>query len=83
MIKECIERLRLAIGQDPKIICNSKEEAGNHPGNSEKYLDELGLEKNHLKKLQKIGIAFVGYVDTKKGWIKRWILVRKDTHNGW
>lgn len=65
-MKECLERLKLAEGQDPSIM-TTLEAIHEHKGNDPEYLSSLGLEKNHLKRLQRLGRAFQAY--TKNIWL--------------
>ena len=64
--REALERLKLATGQDSSIMVGL-EEAQIHPGNEPEYLSQLGLEKKHLKRLEKLGIAFRAY--SKNIWL--------------
>jgi hypothetical protein len=65
-MKPCIQALLTAITKDPKIV-TTKEQIGDHPGNDPKYLESLGLEKRHLWRLAKMGLAIKAR--TKNIWL--------------
>jgi hypothetical protein len=59
------EKVNLALGQDKAIVC-SKHELGTR-GFSEEYLSQLGLGRNDLKRLERLGVAIRMY--TKNVWL--------------
>lgn len=81
--KGTLERLRLAVGQDPSIIVHESkiEEAKGVP---ESYLEDLGLTKADLKRLERYGFAIRGYLRGTNwygrevdGLRKRWVLIAR------
>ena len=66
--------LRSALRADPGIICK-KEAIDEFAGRSEKELLDLGLERRHLKWLEKKQLAIRGYRPTPQGHELRWVLL--------
>lgn len=77
-MKRCIERLRLAYGQDPEIVVERKD-VENTLGSDPGWLNELGLEKQDLLRLERMGFAIKArYVISKsKVHRVRWILLKE------
>lgn len=59
------DKVKAALETDNSIVV-SREELGKHPGFTQKYMEELGLSKVDLKKLERKGLAVRGY--TKNTW---------------
>jgi hypothetical protein len=76
-MKPCLERLSLALGQDSSIACTPSE-VDKHSGHSEEYLVQLGLEKQDLPRLMRMGLALRGYLSTRQGYRTRWIILRPE-----
>lgn len=69
-----VERLKLAMGQDPSIAC-SWDEVHDHAGNTEDYLVSLGFTSSDLLRLERAGFAIRGRERTRRGHRVKWVVV--------
>lgn len=70
------DRLKLAMGQDPRIVVAAAD-LPQVDGFTLDYLEQLGLEKRDLKKLERMGLAVRGRMPTKEGHRVRWVIVKE------
>ncbi len=82
--KGTMERLQMALGQDPSIVV-PRSTLGTTAGVTEEYLVSIGLTPGDLKRLEACGFAIRGYKHAMNngvrngGYRKRWLLVGDDT----
>lgn len=75
------KRVDAAVAKDPSIM-TTREGLNEASGNTEEYLEGLGIRKSDLRRLESWDLAKRGYLREKSGWLKRWILVQpNDTKN--
>lgn len=65
-MRECVRVLTEAINADPAII-TTRDLIMTHPGNIPENLGRLGLTKQHLRRLERMGLAIRAY--TKNIWL--------------
>lgn len=58
-----------------KIKAVRKEQLDNAPGYATEDLGRLGLEKRHLKWLERQGLVLRGRLPTKQGEVVRWLFL--------
>lgn len=70
-----LNRVLIAALEIDPTIATYRDSIEDHPGRTEAELFSLGIERKHLKLLERHGMALRGRYPTGRGHIVKWILL--------
>lgn len=70
-----LERLKDAMQSAPRSFC-TRETLDTHEGASTEAWEVMGLTKQDLKRLERVGIAIRARKPTKEGHVLRWLVMK-------